>query len=73
MEWLTRPDLEDETPNIDRIISVFIGTKKDGGNPYPSIKSWAQPVGVLKDLLNNILKIKGALVFCTYHWLDGLK
>ena len=51
VEWLTRPDPEDEVPNIDWIIAVFPGNKKDDGKSYPSIKSWAQPVGALKDLL----------------------
>ena len=36
-------------------------------------KSLAQPVGALKDLMKNICNLKGALVFCTYHWPNGLK
>ena len=33
VEWRTRPAPEDEVPNIDWIISVFLGNKKDYGKP----------------------------------------
>ena len=39
VEWLNRPAPEDEVPNIDWIIAVFSGNKKDDGKPKPSIKS----------------------------------
>ena len=51
VEWLTRPYKADEFPNIDWIIAVFSGTKKEAGNPDPSIKSWVQTVGALNYLL----------------------
>ena len=52
MEWLTSSAPEDEVPNIDWLIALFTGNKRDDGNPEPSIKSWAHPVGALKDLLH---------------------
>ena len=73
VEWLTRLAPEDEVPNIDRIIVVFPGIKKDNGKPEPSIKSWAQPVGSLKDPLKKRCNIKGALVLCPYRWPNRLK
>ena len=73
MEYLTRPAPEDEVPNIDCLISVFPGTKKDDGKSDPGIKSWEQPVGDLKDPPKNRFNLKGELVFCTYHFPDGLK
>ena len=73
MEWLYRPDPEYEVPNIYWLISVFTGNKKGDGKPDPSIKSWAQPVGALKDILKNVFNLKGALVFCTYRLSNGLK
>ena len=51
MEWLTRPIPEDVVPTIDRIIKILAGIKNDDGNRRPGIKSWAHPVGALKDLL----------------------
>ena len=63
MEWLTRQAPEDEVPNIDWIIALFTGIKKDDGNPDLSIKSWAKPVGKLKDLIKNRCNLKGALLF----------
>ena len=75
-QWLecrTSPYPEDEVPNIDGIIAVFTGNKKYVGNPDPSIKSWAQPVGALKDLLKNRYNLKGALVFCPYCLTNGMK
>ena len=59
MEWLTRPAPKDEFPNIDWIIAVFPGTKKDDEKPDPSIKSWPQPVGALNYLLKNTCNLKG--------------
>ena len=73
MEWLTRPYPEDEVPNIDWIIAVFPGIKKDYGNPDPSIKSWAHPMGALKDLQKNRCNLKGALFFCPYCCPNGMK
>ena len=51
VEWITRTSQEDEAPNIDWLIAVFLGNKKDNGNLDPSINSWEQPMGALKDLL----------------------
>ena len=72
MEWLTRPDPEYEVPNIDWIIVVFTGTKEYNGKPYPSIKSWVQPVVAINDLLKKRCKLKGALFFI-YCWPNVLK
>ena len=65
MKWITSPDPEDEVSKIDRIIAVFTRKKKDDGKTNPSIKSWAQPVGALKDPLKNRCNLKWSLVFCT--------
>ena len=73
MEWLTRPYPEDEVPHIDSLIAVFTGGEKDDGKLDPSIKSWANKVGVLNDLLKNRYNLKWILVFCTYRWPNGLK
>ena len=73
MEWLTRPDTEDELHNIDWLITVFTGNKKDDGNPEPSINSWEQPVGALNDHLKKKCNLKGALVLCPYRLTNGLK
>ena len=73
VEWLTRPAPEDEVPNIDWLIAVFPGRKKDDRKPDPSIKSWSKPVGALKDILKNRCNLKGAFVFCPYCWPNGLK
>ena len=54
------------------MIKVFPG-EKDDGKTEPSIRSWAQPVVSLKDLLKNRCNLKGALVFCTYRWKNGQK
>ena len=62
---LTRPDLEDDTPNIDWLIDVFTGTKKDDGKPDSIIKSLEQPVGSLKYLLKKIFNIKGNWCYAT--------
>ena len=63
IEWLTRPDPEDEVPNMYWIIAVFSGNKKDYGNPEPGIKSWAHPVGALNNILEKRCNLKGSLVF----------
>ena len=52
--------------------SVF-RKNNDNGKTEPDIKSRAQPVVSLKDLLKNRCNLKGALVFYPYHWPDGLK
>ena len=64
VEWLASTYPEDEVPNIGCLIVVFPGNKKDYGKTYPSIKSWAQPVGALNDLLKKRYKLKGKFVFC---------
>ena len=73
MEWIRRTATEYETPNIYWIIEVFTGTKKDDWKPESGIKSWAQPVGALKDLIIYICKLKGALVFYHYRFPDEIK
>ena len=73
MEWLTSPAPEYEVPNTDWIIIVFPRNRKDDGKPDPSINSWLQPVIALKDFLRKICNLKGELVFCPYHWPNGLK
>ena len=57
MEWITRPDPEENVTNIYRIIAVFPGTKKYDGKIYPGIKSLAQPVGSLRDLRIIVLSL----------------
>ena len=47
--------------------------KKDDGNTDPSIKSWSQPVGSLKDIPTNICNLRMALVLCPYRWTKVLK
>ena len=47
--------------------------KKYHGKPDPGIKSWAQPVGALKDLLKIYATWKGALVLFPHRWIYGLK
>ena len=59
MECLTSTDPEDDYPNIDRIIVVSTGTKKDYRNLDPSIKSYAQTEVALDNLLIYICNIKG--------------
>ena len=58
VEWLTRPDPEDEVPRIYRLIAVFTVNRKDDGNPEPSIKSWVHPVGALKDIVKIYMQYK---------------
>ena len=65
VEWLTIPSPEDEVPNIDWLIAVFNGSKKDDGKPNPIIKSLENLVGAPKDILKKICNLKGELVFCT--------
>ena len=72
VEWLASPAPLYKAPNIYFLIAVFPGGGGGGGGGYdgkpePSIKSWAQPVGALKDLLKNRCNLKVALVFCPYH------
>ena len=38
VEWINRPDTEDEVPNIDWLIAIFPGRKKDDGKPDSIIK-----------------------------------
>ena len=52
------PDPEDEVPNIDWIIAVFPGNKKDGGKPDPSINSWEQRLGSLEHFLKIYMQPK---------------
>ena len=73
MEWPTRPAPEDKVSNIDWLISLFTGNKKYDGKPDPSIKSWAQPVRALQDIMKKRCSLKGALVFCPYLSPNGLK
>ena len=58
VEWLTRPASEDELPKIGWIIEGFTGNKKDDGKPGTIIKSWAHPVGVIKDLQKIYIQTK---------------
>ena len=58
MEWITRPDPEDEVPNIDWLIALFSRTNNYYVKPDLGIKSWAQPVGELKGLLKIYMQPK---------------
>ena len=73
VEWITRQATKDEVSNIDWIIAVFPVNKKDDVNTNPSIKSWAQPVGALNDLMKKICNLKVELVLCPHHWPNGLQ
>ena len=46
-------------PNIDWIIAVLPGTKKNDERPYHDIKSLGQPVKEMKDLLRKRCNLKG--------------
>ena len=72
-ECLTRPALEVEVSGFDWIIALCTRNKKDDGDPDPSIHSWAQQVGSLKELLKKRCNLKWALVLCPYIWPNGLK
>ena len=72
MDLITNPSSGEEIPNINWIISVLSGNKKNNGRPDPEIKSWAQPVKALMDRLNEICNLKGLLVLNPYRWPDGL-
>ena len=72
MYWLTNPSSGEELPNIDCIVTVFPGTKKNDGRPDPYIKSRVKPVKALRDLLENRCNLKGSLVFYPYRWPDEL-
>ena len=73
LDCLTNPSSEEEVPNINWLISVFSGTKKNYGIPDPDIKSWVQPVKTLMDLLKKSCNLKGSLVFPPYCWPYGVK
>ena len=64
MDCITKPDPEYEVPNVDWLIAEFLGRKNYDGKPDPSIKSWANPVGALKDIMEKRCNLKGALVLC---------
>ena len=66
VDWLNNPPLIDEVTNINWIIAVFPGTKKNDRRPDPDINSWGQPVKALNDLLINRSNLKGSLVFSPY-------
>ena len=57
--WITNPSSGDGVHNIDWIIAVFPGTKKNDRRKEPDIKSWAQPVKAFRDLLKKSCNIKG--------------
>ena len=73
VDWLTNTSSVEEVPNIYWLISVFPGNKKNDGTPDPDIKSWAQPVKAMMDLLKKSCNLKGSLVFPPYRWSDGVK
>ena len=73
MDWLTNASSVEEVPNFNWFISVFPGTKKNDGGPYPGFKSWEHPVKELGDLMKKSCKLNGSLVFFPYRWIYGLK
>ena len=64
VDWLTNPSSEEEVPNIDYLIAVFHGNKKNYMRPDPEIKSWWQPVKDLRNLLKKSFNLRRSLVFC---------
>ena len=72
VDWLTNPSSVEELPNIDWRIAVFPVAKKNYWRTDLDIKSWAKPVKALRDLLKKRCNLRGSLVFCPYHWPDGL-
>ena len=40
VDWLTNPPSGEKVPNIDWLITIFHGTKKNYRRPEPDIKSW---------------------------------
>ena len=73
MDWITNPLSGEEVTNIEWIIAVFPGNKKNDGMPDPGISSWAQLVKALRDLLKKSFILKSPLVFCPYHCPYGVK
>ena len=73
IDWLTNPPSVEEVPNIDWLIAIFQGIKKNDGKPYPGIKYWAQTLKALKDLLKKIFNLQGSLVFCPYRFPYEMK
>ena len=63
VDWITDPTSGCEVPNIECIIKVLPITRKNYGRPDSGIKSWAQPVKALKDILNKRQNLKGSMVF----------
>ena len=72
VNWLTNPSSGEEITNTNWLIVVFPVTKKNDGRPDPDIKSWAQPVKALRNLLKKSFNLKGSLVFFSYYYPDGL-
>ena len=59
VDWLTNPSSVEEVPNIDWLISVFPVANKNCGLTDPDIKSWAQTVKALRDLLKKRSNLRG--------------
>ena len=73
VDWLNNLSSKEEVPKIEWIIAVLPCTKKIYGRPYPGVKSWAHTLKALTGLFKKNCNLKSSLVFCPYHWPDGLK
>ena len=51
VDWITNLPSGKEPHNINWLIAVFPGTKKNDRRLDPGIKSWGKPLKVLKDML----------------------
>ena len=59
MDCLNNPSSAEEVPNIYSLVAVFTSTKKNDVRQDLGIKSWAQPLKALRDLLKKICNLKG--------------
>ena len=73
VKWITGTKPEDDIPKIYLLTSVLSGKMNDDSKSDHNIKSWAQPLSSLKEILKNRCNLKGALVLSTYCWPYGLK
>ena len=72
VECLTRPSSWKQVLNIDFLILILRGIKRNNINPDPDIKSWSQPVKDLKYMVSMKYNLKGSFLFYPYRFPDGL-
>ena len=73
LDWLTNTSSGDESPNIDWLVELLLGTKKHDTRIDPGIKPWSHIVKTLRGIFKNICNLKVSLVFFPYRWADGVK